>query len=84
MRLTKEETAALTALGTFYASQCCALGAVEPTRHVVVWHRDNSTTRYDDDSQPVQFSDGDEIELVPAAGPDPSLGSFAHSAGLKP
>lgn len=76
MKLSKKEIDSLTALGVFYASQCKAIGAVGPTRHVVVWHPDNSTTRYDDDSVPVAFADGDEIELVPHAAPDQSLGSF--------
>lgn len=76
MRLTVEDISRLKGLGAFYASQCTAIGGVEPTRHVVVWHPDNSTTRYDDDSVPVAFAEGDEIELVPHAAPDQSLGSF--------
>lgn len=73
MRLNEDEIQELRAVGTFYASQCRAIAGVAPTRHVVVWHLDNSTTRYDDDLAPIVFVDGDQIELVPAAAPSPSL-----------
>lgn len=81
MRLSADELKELLALpgGVFYACHVKAVVAAEPSRHVVVWHKDNSTTRYDDDSRPIRYIEGDEIELVPAADSWPHM---VHSDNL--
>lgn len=67
MKVSDAELARLRELPQFYLSQCIAIAGTEPGRRAVVLHKDGTQTWYDDDSKTIEFRDGDEIELIPAA-----------------
>jgi hypothetical protein len=75
VKISDEELARLRELPQFYLSQCIAIAGTEPGRRAVVYHKDGTQTWYDDDdSKAIEFREGDEIELIPAAAWSVSLG----------
>lgn len=79
MKVTDESIRRLHELPVFTVAHVIALEGTESTRHVLVMHKDGTDTRYDNDGSTIQFVEGDEIELVPAAAASPSLLPYADN-----